>query len=70
MKVIIKSFDVDMEVKNKGVEFEIRKPNNGKHLGDIIANKVGIIWCKGKTDRKNGKSLSWQKLIELIEANV
>lgn len=45
---------IQMEVKNKGVEFEIRN-NNNEHIGDIIINKTGLIWCEGRTSKKNGK---------------
>ena len=30
MKIRIKSFDVEMEVKNKGVEFEVRSADDSK----------------------------------------
>ncbi len=36
MKVTIKSFDVEMEVKNAGIEFEVYSPDrreNGKEIG-------------------------------------
>ena len=41
MNVSIKSFDVKMEVKNKGVEFEVRD-TQGKFLGDCIVTKTGV----------------------------
>ena len=47
MNVSIKSFDVKMDVKNKGVEFEVRDTQN-KFLGDCIVTKTGLTWCKGK----------------------
>jgi hypothetical protein len=46
MKVSIKSFDVAMEVKNKGVELDIYD-NDGNHLGDLVVTKAKVIWCKG-----------------------
>lgn len=63
MKVNIKKFDVEMEVKNKGIEFEIR---DGKDvfLGDVVLTRKGLIWCQGKTDRKNGKSIDWEEFIK------
>ena len=66
VKVTIKSFDVSMEVKNKGIEFEVRDTNNG-FLGDCVVTKTGLIWCPGKTDRKNGQKISWEKFIKLVE---
>lgn len=66
MKVSIKSFDVEMELKNNGIELEIRD-NNGDFLGDLVVTKTKLIWCKGKTDRKNGRTIDLQKFIQLME---
>ena len=66
MKVSIKSFDVIMEIKNKGVEFEIRNPK-GRHLGDCVVNRKGLIWCEGKTSPANGKQVNWDKFIKWIK---
>ncbi|AWZ01709.1 hypothetical protein RHODOSMS8_02181 [Rhodobiaceae bacterium] len=63
--VKIKSFDVGMEVKNKGVEFEIKIDDT--HVGDLIVSKTGLNWCKGRTKPTNGRKINWKKLIELIE---
>lgn len=64
MKVKIKSFDVDMEVKNAGIEFEVYSPDGENHLGDLILTKRNLIWCAGRTRRKNGKEISWTKFID------
>ena len=66
MKVNIKSFNVDMEIKQKGVELEIRKPD-GKFLGDLLITKTRVVWCPGKTDPAHGKSISWDKFIKLMD---
>ena len=63
MKVTIKSFDVGMEVKNSGIEFDIHSPDGENFLGDLILTKTGLIWCDGKTSRANGKKVSWQEFI-------
>jgi hypothetical protein len=65
MKVHIKSFDVDMEVKNKGIEFEVRSPDDSKQLGDLILTKSGLTWCEGRTKPENGIKLTWDKFIQL-----
>ena len=67
MKVNIKRFNVEMEVKNSGIEFEIRSPNGNEHLGDVVLNKSGLIWCKGKTHPKNGKKIKWTEFIDMVE---
>lgn len=68
MKVTIKEFNVDMEVKNSGVEFDVYSPDGSTHHGDLVLTKSGIVWCKGRTKRENGISLNWTRFIELIEA--
>ncbi|MCA9107543.1 MAG: hypothetical protein KDA83_19155 [Planctomycetales bacterium] len=66
MKVTIKSFDVNMEVKNKGIEFEVREPD-GTHIGDVVLTKSGLVWCKGRTDPKNGIKVNWKQFIAWME---
>ena len=68
MKVSIKDFHVDMPVKNKGVEFEVRS-SGGMHLGDVIVSKAGITWCRGRTTRKNGRRLTWGEFADIMEAS-
>ncbi len=66
MKVSIKDLSVTMEIKNTGIELDVYD-NSGKHLGDLVVTKSKLIWCKGKTDRKNGKSISWDTFIDMME---
>ena len=66
MKVSVKDLNVSMEIKNKGVELDIYD-NDGKHLGDLVVTKSKVTWCPGKTDPKNGHSLSWKKFIDHME---
>ena len=68
MNVSIKNFVVKMDVKNSGVEFEVRDTQN-KHLGDCIVTKTGITWCKGKTTATNGKKVPWNKLIDWMQSD-
>ena len=63
MKVWIKNFDVAMELKNKGIEFDVYSKDGKQHLGDLIITKTQLIWCKGKTGRKNGKVLSLEDFV-------
>ncbi|MBN9548088.1 MAG: hypothetical protein J0H31_04190 [Alphaproteobacteria bacterium] len=68
MKVTIKDFDVGMEVKTNGIEFQVRKPN-GELLGDCYLTKTGLIWCKGQTQRQNGVKASWNEFILWMESD-
>ncbi len=66
MDVSIKSFDVEMKLKNMGIEFQVYD-NQGKFLGDVILTKAGVIWCKGKTRRKNAPYHGWEEFIRRME---
>ena len=66
MKVSIKDLSVAMEIKNTGVELEVRDTKNA-HLGDLVVTKAHVIWCKGRTTRTNGTKVTWKKCIEHME---
>ena len=68
MKVWIKSFDVAMEVKAKGIEFEVRSPDGTSQLGDCYLTMTGLIWCKGKTGRGAGLKVTWDEFIAICES--
>jgi hypothetical protein len=61
MQVGIKSFDVEMVVKQKGIELEVKNAK-GSQLGDCYATMVGLVWCKGKKQKANGVKLKWEEL--------
>jgi len=65
MKVSIKDLAVTMEIKNSGIELDVYD-NNGTHLGDLVVTKAKLIWCKGKTQRENGKVITWDQFIDLM----
>lgn len=67
MEVTIKKFDVEMKVKNKGVELEVHN-TQGTHLGDLVITKSKLIWCKGRTIQKNGVEVSWDEFITCMES--
>ena len=67
MKVSVKSFDVAMQIKNKGIELDVYDPQ-GNHVGDLVVTKTKLIWCPGKTARENGIPISWKKFIEYMES--
>ncbi len=63
MKVRIKRFDVEMEVKPSGIEFEVAE-NDGVHRGDCYLTRTGLIWCRGRTRKANGIRVTWDQFIE------
>jgi hypothetical protein len=67
MKIIVKEFAVEMEVKNKGIEFGVHD-NSDKFLGDCYVTKTGLEWCKGKVTQGNGNKISWETFADLMEA--
>lgn len=67
MKVVIKELFVEMDIKNRGVEFQVNG-NDGTLKGDCYVTRKGLIWCPGKTMRKNGIEISWQDFIEWMES--
>jgi hypothetical protein len=68
MKVVIKSFDVDMEVKSKGIEFEVDSPDGTEHLGDLVLTKTVLTWCKGRTTPAKGIKIKWEDFAEWAES--
>ena len=66
MKVKIKRFNVTMDVKNSGVEFEVHRPNGGEHLGDLVLSKKFLTWCPGKTKPENGHKVDWDTFIKMM----
>ena len=67
MKVWIKDFDVEMELKNNGIELDVADPQ-GNHIGDLIVTKTQLIWCQGRIRRANGKTVSWNDFIEFMNS--
>lgn len=66
MAVTVKELNATIELKNKGMELEIRDAK-GEFKGDVVVTKTGITWCKGKTKPENGIKVSWDKFAELME---
>lgn len=64
MKVSIKEFRVAMELKNKGMELEIRN-NSDEFLGDLRVTKTGLEWCQGKS--QSGEKKTWDEVISFFE---
>lgn len=67
MKVHIKEFDVEMELKNNGIELDVSDPQ-GNHVGDLIISKTKLIWCQGRIRGKNGKRIDWAEFIEYMNS--
>lgn len=68
MKVAIKSFDVAMDVKQSGIEFQVNAPDGSTHHGDCYVTMSGLVWCKGRTKKENGVKVSWEQLMQICES--
>ena len=66
MNVKIKNFDVDVDVKTRGIEFEVRTPDGKAQLGDCYLTMTGLIWCRGKTSKPKGIQIQWQQFMDLL----
>lgn len=65
MKVKIKDFKVNMDVKSNGIEFEVRNPD-GTFRGDCFVTMTGLVWCEGKTTKAKGIKISWNEFIDMM----
>jgi hypothetical protein len=68
MKVSVKDFSVDMEIKNTGIELDVYSPDGETHHGDLIVTKTGMTWCKGRTGKTNGIKITWAAFMKWAEA--
>lgn len=59
MNVSIKKFNVEMEVRNAGLEFEVRDTKDN-HIGDLVVTKTKLVWCEGRVRPENGKAITWE----------
>jgi hypothetical protein len=67
VKVSIKDFAVNMDLGNNGLEFDVYD-GDATHLGDFSVGKKYLTWCKGRTQRKNGKKVTWPEFIAWMES--
>ena len=65
MRVKVKEFNVDMEVKAAGIEFEVRTPDGSSQHGDCVLTMTALVWCKGKTSKSNGVKISWDEFMAI-----
>ncbi len=64
MEVKITKFTVEQAIKNSGIQIDVQKPNDGDRLGDLTIAKSKLIWCAGKTHKKNGNEVTWEQFIK------
>ena len=69
MEVWIKSLEVEMQVKQKGIELEVRGKDGKEQLGDCYATMTGLVWCSGKTKKENGIKVKWEDFIAICNSD-
>ena len=69
MKVVIKKFQIEMEVKSRGIEFEVRSPDGSEQKGDCYITKAALVWCIGKAIKENGTKISWEDFMEIMKSD-
>lgn len=63
MEVWIKSLKVDMQVRQQGIELEVRSKDGKERMGNCYATQEGLVWCKGKTKREHGVWVEWEEFM-------
>ncbi len=65
MEVWIKSLEVDMQVKQQGVELEVRSKDGRERVGNCYATQAGLVWCKGKAKKEHGVWIGWEDFMAI-----
>ncbi len=69
MRVKIKDFKIDMDVKASGIEFEVRTADDASQLGDCYLTMTGLVWCQGRKGRASGVKVSWAEFIDIMSTS-
>lgn len=64
---VIQHLNGETEVKTAHHRYQIWD-NDGELQGSLYINKAKLIWCKGKTKKENGKSITWENFISYMES--
>lgn len=69
MQVSVKSLEVEMPIKQNGIEFEVRTKDGEDQHGDCYVTMTGLVWCDGKTQKKNGIKVKWEDFFTICSSN-
>ena len=67
MNVWITELNAEQQLKNKGMQLDVYSSDGGTRLGDLTVTKSKLVWCTGKTHKKNGFEATWQEFIGWME---
>jgi hypothetical protein len=69
VQVRIKEFQVEMNVKAAGIEFEVRTPDGSNQIGDCYLTMTGLVWCQGRISKAHGVKVSWDEFITIMQSS-
>jgi hypothetical protein len=55
VEVRIKQLDINMLVKQNGIEFEVRTPDGTSQVGDCYLSRGGPCWLRQVTGRSSSR---------------
>lgn len=58
---------VTVPLGNDGINLNIADTDN-VHVGDLRIGRGRVVWMRGKTTEKNGKSITMNKFLELLDS--
>lgn len=58
---------VTVPLGNNGINLKIAD-NEDVHVGDLRIGRGRVVWMRGKTTEKNGKTLTMNKFLELLDS--
>ena len=64
---VIQHLKAEAEVKTAHHRYQIWD-NDGELRGSLYFNKAKLIWCERKTQKNNGKSVTWEDFIGYMES--
>ena len=64
---VIQHLTGETEVKTAQQQYQIWD-NDSEFKGSLYFNRANLIWCKGRTQRDNGKRISWKDFIKYMES--
>lgn len=69
MKVWITALEAEQQLKNNGMQLDVFSSSGEERLGDLTITKTKLIWCAGKTHKKNGREATWAEFIDWMNSD-
>ena len=69
MKVWITELNAEQQLKNNGMQLDDYSADGTTRRGDLTITKTKLMWCPGKTHKKNGIDVPWDDFIAWMESD-